>query len=60
MDMEDDLHQMARHYMNSMKEKHIDIRGDYSLDEFIDKWAIKLTMEDLYLGQLIIRMFNLI
>ena len=58
--MEDDLHQMARHYMNSMKEKHIDISGDYSLDEFIDEWATKLTMEDLYLGQLIIRMFNLI
>ncbi len=55
-----DLHQLARYYMNSMKEKHVDIRGDYSLDEFIDKWATKLTMEDLYLGQKIIRMFNLI
>ena len=50
--MEDDLHQLARYYMNSMKEKHVDIRGDYSLDEFIDKWATKLTMEDLYLGQI--------
>ena len=39
--MEEDLHQMARHYMNSMKEKHIDIRGDLSLDEFIDALIVE-------------------
>lgn len=57
---EDKLHNTALYYMDCMRQKHESITHEpLSLDEFLDKYAITLTMQDLYLGQSIINLFDL-
>jgi hypothetical protein len=56
---EDRLHELARYYMYSMREKmHIKEYEELSLDEFLDKYSLPLTMQDLYLGQSILNLFD--
>lgn len=57
--MEQKLHQMARYYMMVMSQRYPRVDPyDYSLDEFLDKYSMTLSMVDLYLGQSILNLFE--
>ena len=53
------LHNMARYYMMVMAQQYPQVDPHkYSLDEFINEYTLKLTMQDLYLGQSILNLFE--
>lgn len=57
--MEHELNRMAKYYMLCVSQRHPRVNPyDYSLDEFLDKYSITLSMVDLYLGQSILNLFK--
>lgn len=50
------LKQLEEYYKASMSEKHRGFNDKLPLDRFIDNYSYDLTMQDLYLGQSILNM----